>query len=151
AVLGLSEAEIKACYDDIVAFSELDDFINMPVKHYSSGMYMRLGFSVAIHVEPDILIVDEILAVGDQPFQTKCIDQLMEMKRRGTTIVVVSHNLSLIRSLCSHLLWIEHGQMRSAGPADEVAAQYMEYTYEQEGHRFRSLNGSQAFERWGSG
>ena len=151
AVLGLSEAEIKACYDDIVAFSEMGDFINMPVKHYSSGMYMRLGFSVAIHVKPDVLIVDEILAVGDQPFQTKCIDQIMEMKRQGTTIILVSHNLAMIRALCSHLLWIEHGELQSAGPVNEVVAQYMEYTYEQEGRRFRSANGFHAFERWGSG
>lgn len=151
AVLGLSEAETKACYDDIVAFSELDEFINMPVKHYSSGMYMRLGFSVAIHVKPDILIVDEILAVGDQPFQTKCIDQIMEMKRQGITIILVSHNLTMIRALCSHLLWIEHGKVQSAGPVDEVAGQYMEYTYEQEGRRSTSANGFHAFERWGSG
>ncbi len=133
AVLGLKEAEINALHDQIVEFSELGEFINMPVKHYSSGMFMRLGFSVAIHIQPDILIVDEILAVGDQAFQTKCIDAIMEMKRRGTTIIIVSHNLNMMQTLCTHLVWIEKGKVRSSGTTSEVAAQYVEHSYAQEG------------------
>jgi len=133
AVLGLTEAEVNALYDQIVTFSELGEFIDMPVKHYSSGMYMRLGFSVAIHIRPDILIVDEILAVGDQAFQSKCIDAIMELKRRGTTIIIVSHNLNMIQTLCSHLVWMDNGEVRSVGTTEEVAAQYVEYSYEREG------------------
>ena len=125
AVLGISKEDVAERYDDIVAFSELGDYINMPVKHYSSGMYMRLGFSVAIHVEPDILIVDEILAVGDQAFQTKCIDRIYEMRRNGVTIIMVSHNLGMIRKLCSELIWLENGVMRDAGPTESIARAYM--------------------------
>ncbi len=133
AVLGLSEEDVTSRFDDIVAFSELGEFINMPVKHYSSGMFMRLGFSVAINVQPDILIIDEILAVGDQMFQLKCIDAITQLKRDGTTIIMVSHNINMIQTLCSHLIWLEKGQIRCDGPTDEVAAKYMEYSYEQEG------------------
>ncbi|MCA9928922.1 MAG: ABC transporter ATP-binding protein [Anaerolineales bacterium] len=145
AVLGLSEAETKACFDDIVAFSELGEFINMPVKHYSSGMYMRLGFSVAIHVRPDILIVDEILAVGDQAFQAKCIDAILEMKRQGVTIIIVSHNMNMMQTLCSHLVWIEKGAVRASGPTTEVAAKYVEYSYERESKALTVVD----FERMG--
>lgn len=145
AVLGLSEAEVKARYNDIVDFSELGDFIDMPVKHYSSGMYMRLGFSVAIHVNPDILVVDEILAVGDQAFQAKCLDAILDMKRRGTTIVMVSHNLGMIRTLCSHIAWLEQGVVQSVGTTDEVAAQYVEYSYQREGRQMQATS----FERFG--
>ncbi|MBK7895884.1 MAG: ABC transporter ATP-binding protein [Anaerolineaceae bacterium] len=109
ALLGFDEASTRAYYDRIVEFSELEEFIDMPVKHYSSGMYMRLGFSVAIHMQPDILIVDEILAVGDQAFQTKCINAIMAMKDQGVTIIIVSHNINLVRTLCTHILWIDKG------------------------------------------
>jgi len=132
SLLGLEEAEVRARYDDIVAFSELGDFIEMPVKHYSSGMYMRLGFSVAIHMRPDVLIVDEILAVGDQAFQTKCLDAIMELRRRGVTIIVVSHNLNVMRTLCTHLLWVDQGVTRAVGPAEEIAQLYQAYSYERE-------------------
>ncbi len=145
AVVGLSEAETKAQFDSIVAFSELGDFIEMPVKHYSSGMYMRLGFSVAIHIRPDILIVDEILAVGDQAFQTKCIDAIIDLKRKGTTIIVVSHNINMIRTLCSHLVWLEKGEVVAAGAADEIAPQYMEFSYAREGRQLKNVD----FERGG--
>ncbi len=145
AVLGLKEAEVNALYDQIVEFSELAEFIDMPVKHYSSGMFMRLGFSVAIHIQPDILIVDEILAVGDQAFQVKCVDAIMEMKRRGTTIIIVSHNLNMMQTLCTHLVWIEKGKVRSSGTTSEVAAQYVAYSYEQEGKLTAVVN----FERHG--
>lgn len=139
AVVGLSEAETNAQFDSIVAFSELEEFIDMPVKHYSSGMYMRLGFSVAIHIRPNILIVDEILAVGDQAFQAKCLDAILDLKKRGTTIIIVSHNMDMIQKLCSNLVWLEKGRVRAAGPTDEVAAQYVEYSYHRESMQLRGL------------
>jgi lipopolysaccharide transport system ATP-binding protein len=125
SLLGLSRADVDRQFDDIVAFSELGDFIEMPVKHYSSGMYMRLGFSVAIHVQPDILIVDEILAVGDQAFQEKCIQRIYEMKRQGVTIIIVSHNAGTIHELCSHVIWLERGQVRLAGRTADVLPRYV--------------------------
>jgi ABC-type polysaccharide/polyol phosphate transport system ATPase subunit len=128
SLLGLSKAYLENKFDDIVAFSELDKFIDMPVKHYSSGMYMRLGFSVAIHLDPDILIVDEILAVGDRAFQMKCIDRIHELKESGVTIVFVSHSMDMVRRLCTHLVWLEKGEMRAVGLIDEVAEQYAAYT-----------------------
>lgn len=151
SLLGLSKADIDACYDQIVAFSELQEFIDMPVKHYSSGMYMRLGFSVAIHVEPDILIVDEILAVGDHAFQRKCIDHIYSMKRDGTTIVIVSHNLSVVRNLCSHLVWIERGEVKRAGLAEDVASHYMAYSYEEESRQAAASGDAAGLKRFGDG
>jgi lipopolysaccharide transport system ATP-binding protein len=135
SLLGLSKREIETAYADIVEFSELGDFIQMPVKHYSSGMYMRLGFSVAVHVNPDILIVDEILAVGDQSFQNKCIERIYDMKRQGVTIVMVSHNLDSVRNICSHLLWMDHGRVRASGPTAEVVGGYLAHSYEGDGRR----------------
>ncbi|MBX3059793.1 MAG: ABC transporter ATP-binding protein [Anaerolineae bacterium] len=132
SLLGLDEATTDARFDDIVAFSELGEYIEMPVKHYSSGMYMRLGFSVAIHMQPDILIVDEILAVGDQAFQTKCLDAIMQMRHDGVTIIMVSHNLNVMRTLCTHMLWMDKGRMRALGPVEDVAAEYQAYAYEKE-------------------
>ena len=133
ALLGFDEESTKAYYDRIVEFSELEEFIDMPVKHYSSGMYMRLGFSVAIHMQPDILIVDEILAVGDQAFQSKCIDAIMGMKDRGVTIIIVSHNINLVRTLCTHVLWIDKGIPQACGPVDEIAAEYVAHAYQKQG------------------
>lgn len=148
SVLGLSKQDIDRYYQSIVDFSELHDFIDMPVKHYSSGMYMRLGFSVAIHVQPDVLVVDEILAVGDQAFQTKCLERIWEMRRQGVTIVLVSHQLHLIREVCSQLIWVEHGQVKAVGPAEEVMEKYLAF--------YASLaapagNSPHTFPRWGSG
>jgi ABC-type polysaccharide/polyol phosphate transport system ATPase subunit len=125
SILGLTNAEIAAIHDDIVAFSELDEFINMPVKHYSSGMYMRLGFSVAVHISPDILLIDEILAVGDQSFQDKCIERLHTLNAEGTTVVFVSHNPATVLALCERALWIEHGRVVADGPAPQVVADYL--------------------------
>jgi lipopolysaccharide transport system ATP-binding protein len=147
SVLGLSKKEIEACFEEVVAFSELGEFIDMPVKHYSSGMYMRLGFSVAIHVKPDILIVDEILAVGDQAFQAKCIDRIYDMKRQGTTIIIVSHTLRTVRKLCSHLLWIEHGRLRRAGPVDDVAEAYEAYMEQPQNQHLGLANGGEPSEQ----
>lgn len=151
AVLGLNKAEVEKNFDSIVAFSELAEFIDMPVKHYSSGMYMRLGFSVAIHVQPHILIIDEILAVGDQAFQAKCLKQIYDMKKQGTTIIMVSHDMKTMQDLCSHLVWIEHGQLKMAGAANEVAGAYLEAAYGQIGKQLMMQNGRIAFERWGNG
>jgi ABC-type polysaccharide/polyol phosphate transport system ATPase subunit len=125
SILGLTNAEIDEIYDEIVEFSELDEFINMPVKHYSSGMYMRLGFSVAVHISPDVLLIDEILAVGDQSFQDKCVERLHDLKVLGTTVVFVSHNPLTVLSLCERALWIEDGQVLADGPSSEVVGDYM--------------------------
>ena len=136
SLLGLDEDETKARFADIVAFSELGDFIDMPVKHYSSGMYMRLGFSVAIHMQPDILIVDEILAVGDQAFQTKCLDAILNLRKEGTTIIMVSHNLNVMRTMCTHLLWMNKGKPVASGLVEDIAAQYQAYSYAREEAQF---------------
>lgn len=125
SILGLTNAEISDIYDDIVDFSELGEFINMPVKHYSSGMYMRLGFSVAVHISPDVLLIDEILAVGDQSFQDKCIDRLQDLKASGTTVVFVSHNPAMVLSLCERALWIKDGHLVADGSSQEVVRDYL--------------------------
>ncbi len=151
SVLGLDKESIHARFDDIVSFSELGEFIDMPVKHYSSGMYMRLGFSVAIHVQPDILIVDEILAVGDQAFQTKCIDRIFDLKRQGVTIIMVSHNLNMMRKLCTDLIWLENGQVRERGRSESVAGKYVAYSYKREGRQLANRTASLTINRKGSG
>jgi ABC-type polysaccharide/polyol phosphate transport system ATPase subunit len=110
AILGMSKKEIDAKYDQIVAFSDIGDFINAPVKHYSSGMYVRLGFSVAVHCEPDILLVDEVLAVGDAQFYNKCTNKINEIRNRGTTIVLVSHSMWLIQTMCDRVLLLGQGK-----------------------------------------
>ncbi|MEM7332717.1 MAG: ABC transporter ATP-binding protein [Chloroflexota bacterium] len=133
SILGLEEDEINALYDDIVTFSGLGKYINMQVKYYSSGMFMRLGFSVAIHVEPDILIVDEILAVGDQAFQKKCLDKITELKRNGTTILMVSHNLNQLQTVCNELIWIEKGDVVARGRVEDVISQYVADSYDSSG------------------
>jgi lipopolysaccharide transport system ATP-binding protein len=151
SILGMDKEEIAAAYDTIVDFSELGDHIYMPVKHYSSGMYMRLGFSVATHVNADVLIVDEVLAVGDQAFQDKCIDHIYEMKRQGTTIIIVSHDLETVRSLCSHVLWIDNGTVRQSGPADVVVDRYLEHTYfEPDGQTTPAVPTNGELTRWGT-
>jgi ABC-type polysaccharide/polyol phosphate transport system ATPase subunit len=150
SVLGLSQEDVARNFDAIVEFSELGDYIDMPVKHYSSGMYMRLGFSVAIHVEPDILIVDEILAVGDQAFQTKCIDRIHQMQREGVTIILISHNLSVVRRMCSNLIWLENGEMRASGPTEEVANQYRFQSNQTLDQQQKTGLQAGEFRRWGS-
>ncbi|MGH7866291.1 MAG: ABC transporter ATP-binding protein [Candidatus Dormibacteraceae bacterium] len=126
SLLGLSRAETKAKFDDIVAFAELEDFIDVPVRTYSSGMYMRLGFSVAIHVDPEVLLIDEILAVGDESFQRKCFGWLRSFQNRGGTIVMVSHSMSMMQELCSQVAWIEQGDLRQLGKPREVIEAYLE-------------------------
>ena len=114
-MLGLSKREIAARFDEIVAFAELEDFIDAPVKTYSSGMYMRLGFAVAIHVDPDVLLVDEVLAVGDEAFTHKCLDKFAEFRRRGRTVLLVTHSLDLVTRFCDEALWLDGGVRARAG------------------------------------
>lgn len=149
SVLGLSRREVEARFNAIVDFSELATFIDMPVKHYSSGMYMRLGFSVAVHCDPDVLLVDEILAVGDQAFQEKCLDRIYDLKHRGVTVVMVSHQLPTLQGLCTDLIWMEHGGVREIGLADTIIGHYLEHMRQiaQPG----AISGAQAFNRWGTG
>ena len=117
SILGMSKQEIDGKFDTIVDFAGVGDFIDQPVKNYSSGMYVRLGFSVAIHVEPDILLVDEILAVGDMQFQEKCREKFAEFKDEGRTVIVVSHGLGEMRTLCDEAAWLDHGKLVEVGPA----------------------------------
>ena len=124
AILGMSKREIDRKFDEIVAFAELEKFIDTPVKHYSSGMYVRLAFAVAAHLEPEILLIDEVLAVGDISFQKKCLGKMGDVARAGRTIVLVSHQLNQIRRLCDRALWIDAGSVHQSGPAHEVLAAY---------------------------
>jgi ABC-type polysaccharide/polyol phosphate transport system ATPase subunit len=128
AILGLNRKEINQNYQSIVDFSELSEFIDQPVKHYSSGMYMRLAFSVAIHVHPEILLVDEILAVGDSAFQKKCYQKMEEYKKKNVTIIFVSHDLEKIKSFCNQAIYINHGKLISQGQPIAVCKQYSEYS-----------------------
>ncbi|MET3466750.1 ABC transporter ATP-binding protein [Microbacterium sp. BDGP8] len=123
AILGMSRKEIEARYDDIVAFSEIGEFIDQEVKHYSSGMFMRLAFSVAIHVELDVLLVDEILSVGDAPFREKCRLKFAELIEQRKTLVVVSHDMEMVRELCSRGIVIQKGEVVFDGPVEEAIAQ----------------------------
>lgn len=123
-ILGMSQSEIASKFDEIVAFSGVEKFIDQPVKNYSSGMYVRLGFSVAIHVEPEILLVDEILAVGDLQFQEKCLDKFAQFRQDGRTVVVVSHALDQMRTFCDQAAWLDGGKLIDVGPAMTVVDQY---------------------------
>ena len=125
SILGLTRRQITAAMDDIIEFSGIGDFIDVPVKVYSSGMYVRLGFSIAANLDPELLIIDEIVAVGDEDFQRRCFDRLYELRRKGTTIVFVSHSLALIQTLCDRVAWIDHGRLRAEGPAYEVVDRYV--------------------------
>jgi ABC-2 type transport system ATP-binding protein len=125
AILGLSRKQLDAKFDEIVNFSGIEQFIDSPVKNYSSGMYVRLGFSVAINVDPDILIIDEVLAVGDAEFQRKCSEKIAEFREQGRTIVVVSHSLPSVRVLCDEVALLEHGKVLRVGPAADVIDEYL--------------------------
>lgn len=124
AILGYSEQYLKDKYDEIVEFSELGKFIDVPIRNYSSGMLMRLAFSIATVVKPDILIVDEILAVGDANFQEKSRCRMKELMNGGTTVLFVSHSLEQIREMCDKVIWLERGEMKMCGPTDEVCDAY---------------------------
>ncbi len=120
AILGMTEEEINEKFDSIVEFSEIGQFIDTEVKFYSSGMYLRLAFSVAVHTDPEVFLVDEILAVGDEPFQRKCIDKIKELAGEGKTLVVVSHDLDLVSRICERGVLLEHGQVIMDGPVRDV-------------------------------
>src|ERR671919_1365158 len=126
-MLGLTKRDIAARFDEIVAFAELEDFIDAPVKTYSSGMYMRLGFAVAIHIEPDVLLVDEVLAVGDEAFTRKCLDKIGEFRRRGKTILLVTHSLGLVEKTCDEALWLRQGKIADQGDPKRVIDAYLTY------------------------
>jgi ABC-type polysaccharide/polyol phosphate transport system ATPase subunit len=125
-MLGLTRREIAARFDEIVAFAELQDFIDAPVKTYSSGMYMRLGFAVAINVDPDVLLVDEVLAVGDEAFTHKCLDKFAEFRRQGRTVLLVTHSLDLVTRFCDEALWLDAGIVRTQGDPRRVVDAYLQ-------------------------
>lgn len=131
SIFGLSRKEIDQRLEDIIAFSELEEFIDNPVRTYSSGMYMRLAFAVAINVDADVLLIDEILAVGDAGFQSKCFNRLKEIKAKGTTIVIVSHSMGQIEQICDRSIWIHEGEIRAEGIPKVVDMQYLDYMGEQ--------------------
>jgi ABC-type polysaccharide/polyol phosphate transport system ATPase subunit len=124
-MLGLSKREVQRRFDEIVEFAEMQEFIDAPVKTYSSGMYMRLGFAVAIHVDPEVLLVDEVLAVGDQGFTLKCLDKFAEFRRRNRTILLVTHTLDLVERFCDQALWLDKGKTRAEGEPKRVVAAYI--------------------------
>lgn len=125
SILGMSRKEVTRKFDDIVAFSGVEQFIDQPVKNYSSGMYVRLGFSVAIHVDPDVLVVDEVLAVGDADFQEKCRQKFVEFKRAGKTVILVSHSMGQVEEMCDHAAWLSHGNLVESGPAESTIKAYL--------------------------
>jgi ABC-type polysaccharide/polyol phosphate transport system ATPase subunit len=147
AILGMSKSEIAQKYDAIVSFAEVERFLDTPLKHYSTGMQMRLAFAVAAHLEPEILLVDEVLAVGDLEFQKKCLGKMQEVSKSGRTIVFVSHQMNQIRRLCERVLWIDAGQIRESGPGGEVIASY-ESTMTKGPLDTTGLSGSPVFLDW---
>jgi len=126
SILGMTGREIDEQFGSIVDFAELWDFIDTPVKRYSSGMYVRLAFAVAVHTNPEVLLVDEVLSVGDAYFGEKCIEKMYEFQKNGTTIVVVSHSLDLVEQFCERAIWLEHGRVVAEGPSRDVAKRYRE-------------------------
>lgn len=126
SILGMSKKEIERKFDEIVDFSGVEQFIDQPVKNYSSGMYVRLGFSVAINVDPDILVVDEVLAVGDAEFQEKCRQKFIDFKEAGKTVILVSHSMGQVQDMCDHAAWLSHGELVKVGTASETIKAYID-------------------------
>ncbi len=124
AILGYSRSFLESKFQEIIDFAELCDFVDVPVKNFSSGMYARLGFSIATVVKPDILIVDEVLSVGDFRFQEKCEKRIQDMIHDGTTIILVSHDINMIKKMCNNVIWLDHGQMVMLGDAKEICCRY---------------------------
>ena len=145
SILGMTKKQLNQRFDEIVDFAGLEHFIDTPVKNYSSGMYVRLGFSVAINVDPDILLIDEVLAVGDAEFQRKCLEKFDDFRAAGKTIVIVSHALESVRNLCDTVGWLEHGVLRRLGQSNDVIDEYLT-----ESHTDRAADGAHGT-RWGSG
>lgn len=127
-VLGHSRKFMQEHYDEIIAFAELENFQDVPIKNFSSGMQARLGFAIATMVKPDILVVDEILSVGDYQFQQKCYGRMNDMLQGGTTLLYVSHDINSVKDLCDHAIWLDHGVVKKSGLVEEVAAEYMNET-----------------------
>lgn len=146
AILGMTKKDVEQKFDEIVEFAGLEKFINTPVKNFSSGMVVRLGFSIAAHVEPKILLIDEILSVGDQDFQRKSTEKIEEFRREGRTIVVVSHSLGLVQQLCKEVIWLDKGKIRQAGLAADVISAYTGGSYAEHVER-----DDESRERWGTG
>lgn len=145
SILGLSKKQINAKFDEIVSFAGVEQFVDQPVKNYSSGMYVRLGFSIAINVDPDILLVDEVLAVGDVSFQQKCLEKFVDFRDAGKTVVLVSHAMDTVRTMCDEVAWLHRGELVDTGPAGELVDRYIE-----EGHSER-MNSLEGVVRTGSG
>jgi lipopolysaccharide transport system ATP-binding protein len=135
AILGMTKAEIRSKFDEIVAFSEIEEFIDTPVKRYSSGMYVRLAFAVAAHLEPEILIVDEVLAVGDAEFQKKCIGKMQDVSRGGRTVLFVSHSMAAVSKLCQHCVLLDGGRLKLFGPTAEIIPHYLKSGKQTDGIR----------------
>jgi len=152
SVLGMTDAEIAERYPKIVEFSELGDFIDRPVKTYSSGMYVRLGFAVAANVDPDILMIDEALSVGDEHFKGKCVNRLNEFREQGKTTVFVSHDMGAVKSMCQHVILLDKGEIAQQGSAEQVADEYLKRAHARGNERLSTLNReASAYPRWGSG
>jgi ABC-type polysaccharide/polyol phosphate transport system ATPase subunit len=147
SILGMSRRDIESRFDEIVEFAGLERFIDMPIKNYSSGMYARLGFAVAVNVDPDILIIDEVLSVGDASFQRRSGEKIAEFKRSGKTVVIVSHALSTVRVLCDTVVWLDGGRMVEIGPAAEVLDRYTGASYDDRSPAEEEFGGV----RWGGG
>ncbi|MCL6446977.1 MAG: ABC transporter ATP-binding protein [Armatimonadetes bacterium] len=135
SILGLSRKETERYLNEIIEFAELAEFIDHPVRNYSSGMYVRLGFSVAVHVDPDILLVDEVMAVGDLAFQKKCLEKINEFRRKGKTIIFVTHDMSLVQRICDYVAWLENGELKADGKAHEVVNKYLDLVATREEER----------------
>lgn len=138
AILGMTRREIDRKFDEIVAFAEIEQFIDTPVKRYSSGMGLRLGFAIAAHLEPEVLVVDEVLAVGDMNFQKKCLGKLDEVAHGGRTVLFVSHNMVAVESLCQRVIWMNKGQIKAEGSPNEIIAEYMQHSISMNGEQLWS-------------
>lgn len=146
----MGRREIESKFDAIVEFAGVSQFIDTPVRFYSSGMYVRLGFAVAVHVDPEILIIDEVITVGDEEFQRRCFDHLYELRRSGVTIVVVSHSLGIVQTMCDSAAWLDHGELQMTGSGVEVVESYIHRVNEHE-RTFARRSGEIAADHFGSG
>lgn len=140
SLLGIKRAQMARMYDAIAHFADIGPFIDVPIKNYSSGMYARLGFAIAINVNPDILLVDEVLAVGDEEFQRRCLDAIRSLQARGKTIVIVSHSLTLIKDLCDYTIWLHNSQVQAAGDTEATVRDYLRWVADEDAHRLLAEN-----------
>jgi len=150
ALAGISREAMQRKFPAIVDFSEIEAFIDMPVKHYSSGMFARLAFAVSIHLDPEILLVDEVLAVGDYAFQRKCLERIAGLQREGVTICLVTHSLDTVRAMCTRAIWFDHGQIQADGAAEAVVRHYMDQAFAREATHLAEAVGPTEEHRWGS-